>query len=162
MQTRMMQDHIKNWLINKNMKLVKSKDKILKQKVRKFEGHFGSIVPDIEKMFELMAKNNGIGLAAPQVGLSENFFIMNVPNCGNKICINPEILSYSMDVNFMKESCLSFPNEVLSVERPDFIEASYTIIDGTRITEWMHGLEARCFQHEFDHLSGITFHERIK
>lgn len=112
-----------------------------------------------DRMIKIMKKENGIGLAAPQVGRNEAIFIMKKDN---KIitCINPSISWQSDEQIDMKEGCLSFPKTFISLKRPSTIVVEYTDIKGKRNIEKMTGVEARCYQHELDHLSGITFIHR--
>jgi peptide deformylase len=112
-----------------------------------------------DRMIKIMKKENGIGLAAPQVGRNEAIFIMKK---NNKIitCINPSISWQSDEQIDMKEGCLSFPKTFISLKRPSTIVVEYTDTKGRRNIEKMTGVEARCYQHELDHLSGITFIHR--
>lgn len=112
-----------------------------------------------DRMIKIMKKENGIGLAAPQVGRNEAIFIMKKDN---RIiaCINPGISWQSDEQIDMKEGCLSFPKTFISLKRPSSIIVEYTDIKGKRNIEKMTGVEARCYQHELDHLSGITFIHR--
>ena len=142
------------------MKLVDTTDERLYQKCNHVEKPQSLSIKMLrEKMVKLMKRENGIGLAATQVGKSEALFIMYK---GGRIitCINPSISWQSDDVVEMKEGCVSFPNMFIKIWRPSKIIAEYTDIRGKRITEKMEGMEARCYQHELDHLSGITFIHR--
>lgn len=109
-----------------------------------------------EKMFDIMFKNNGIGLAAPQVGDSFRMFITNTSQT-KRVCINPIVEKVSQETSVYKEGCLSFPNLRLSIKRPQSILVSYYDLDGKRISEEMNGIDARCFLHEFDHINGKVF-----
>ena len=121
---------------------------------------FTRVVRAANKMLPYMRSLNGIGLSANQVGIARSFFVMD---CGTpKVIVNPEILkSVGPDVD-MVEGCLSFPKLGLEVARPMGVIVQYTNQHREVIVEQLTGLEARCFQHEFDHLSGITFHQRTK
>tara|TARA_B100001939_G_C16925295_1_gene611303 strand:- start:1297 stop:1740 length:444 start_codon:yes stop_codon:yes gene_type:complete len=142
------------------MKLVDTTDERLYQKCSHVEKPQSLSIKMLrDKMVKLMKREDGIGLAATQVGKSEAIFIMYK---GGRIitCINPSISWQSDDVVEMKEGCVSFPNMFIKIWRPSKIIAEYTDIRGKRITEKMEGMEARCYQHELDHLSGITFIHR--
>jgi len=142
------------------MKLVDTTDERLYKKCNHVEKPQSLSIKMLrEKMVKLMKREKGIGLAATQVGKSEALFIMYK---GGRIitCINPSISWQSDDVVEMKEGCVSFPNMFIKIWRPSKIIAEYTDIRGKRITEKMEGMEARCYQHELDHLSGITFIHR--
>lgn len=113
-----------------------------------------------ELMKALMVANNGIGLAAPQVGISQNFFIM-MAGAAIIICYNPQILSTSSQIETSDEGCLSFKGLVLPVKRPESITVRYQNIHGEVVDDTFDGMEARCFQHELDHLMGVTFTKRV-
>ena len=108
------------------------------------------------KMYNVMVDNNGIGLAAPQVGLLKRFFIMFIDG-EFFTCINPEIIVEGLEYNVAKEGCLSFPKLYLNIKRPTEISVKYYDADGKRIVRDMKGLMARAFSHELDHLDGVTF-----
>jgi peptide deformylase len=74
---------------------------------------------------------------------------------------NPKILEVSKDTELFKEGCLSYPDLWLTIKRPTAIIAEYQNSQGEVITAEMDGLIARCFQHEFDHLKGICFVDRV-
>lgn len=114
----------------------------------------------VKEMVEIMSKNGGIGLAAPQCGLLKRIFIM-----GNftklVVCINPKIVNVS-DTRLMDlEGCLSFPELFMKVSRPDICEVQYQTVTGEVVTRQLTGLESRVFLHEYDHLLGITFDQRV-
>lgn len=113
------------------------------------------------QMLTLMRKNKGIGLAAPQIGLSKRLFVMDV-NGTVRCCFNPEIVNSSNDTSDFEEGCLSFPGELCIIKRPSGVNVRYQNLQGTWIEETLTGLEARCFQHELDHLDGIVMHDRYK
>lgn len=112
-----------------------------------------------DKLVKVMKQHDGIGLAANQIGREEAIFVMYKDS---KIitCINPSISWYSDDKEEADESCLSFPNIVINLKRPSKIIAEYINFKGDKIIEKMSGIEARCYQHEVDHLNGLTFIHR--
>lgn len=120
----------------------------------------------IKDMKNSMNKNNGIGLAAPQVGINKKFFIIRFPNnkfdinegFGKiKIIINPKIIEKSKDKKSTEEGCLSIPGVFAKVKRPSWIIAEW--IDENNITykQKLEGYDAVVFQHEYDHLDGVLF-----
>lgn len=111
-----------------------------------------------DEMFDLMRKHNGIGLAAPQVGLEFRFFIMNLDD-KEYVCINPYITKRSKETELRDEGCLSYPGDKVFVERAKEIRVLYTDRRGMPKQKKFTGLAARCFQHELDHLNGITFRD---
>ena len=114
-----------------------------------------------DEMLAFMRHAGGIGLAAPQIGRSLRLFVMEVQG-RTRICFNPEIVEASQNTADFPEACLSFPNEQCIIKRPDTIIVRYQDADGVWTETNLVGLEARCFQHELDHLDGITMHERAK
>jgi peptide deformylase len=115
-----------------------------------------------EMMHRFMSSNDAIGLAAPQVGIGRRMFVMNVAGRA-RTCINPEALWPTTDQLFeFKEGCLSFPGEMISISRPRKILARYQDEHGTWHEEEMSELESTCYQHELDHLDGITMHIRAQ
>lgn len=111
-------------------------------------------------MFELMHKRHGIGLASPQIGNSYNMFVMNLQGSGDVGVYNPKILDVSDETVNMEEGCLTFPLLYFMVNRPAKVKVNYTLYDGvTEVEDWIEGIDARCFQHELEHLQGKLFLE---
>lgn len=120
----------------------------------------GQLVQLSTMMHEFMTANHGIGLAATQVGIAKRIFVMNV-NGQARTCINPEALWPTEDQRMrFSEGCLSFPEEFIETERPRKILARYQNVHGEWLEEELEELEAVCYQHELDHLNGITMHDR--
>ena len=112
-------------------------------------------------MLEFMRAKKGIGLAAPQIGLSRRLFVMDVAGQA-RACFNPEIVSASPEQTEMAEGCLSFAGKSCIIKRASEISVRYQNYRGDWYTERMDGLMARCFQHELDHLDGIVMQDRYK
>ena len=110
----------------------------------------------IEGMINLMKENSGLGLAAPQIGLNYRFFMMETD-----MYVNPIILEKSKDIVIDVEGCLSFPQLSMRVKRAKKVTVEYTDIEGNRKEGKFVNYMARCFQHELDHLDGITFDQRV-
>lgn len=121
----------------------------------RFDEDIDDYLDTFHEMFVVMEQSRGVGLAAPQVGLQKRFFIMNVNE--PIVCINPEIVDRSEEMIVTKEGCLSYPNLFLNVKRHAEVRVRYTDDNGDEIVRLLNGLEARCFQHELDHLDGVTF-----
>tara|TARA_B110000503_G_scaffold54595_1_gene87687 strand:+ start:2956 stop:3537 length:582 start_codon:yes stop_codon:yes gene_type:complete len=103
----------------------------------------------------------GIGLAAPQCGVMKNIFIMGTDE-HLVACINPAVDELLGDKEIYLEGCLSFPNLWLHVKRNPEALVSYQTTTGESVTKQkLTGLKARVFLHEFDHLLGVTFVERV-
>lgn len=114
----------------------------------------------VTDMAKFMTSNGGVGLAAPQIGIKKRIFIMG--NFTKLIaCINPKIVSLSEDRDSDLEGCLSFPDLFMKVKRPASCNVQYQTITGEVIERELTGLESRVFLHEYDHLLGITFDQRV-
>jgi len=112
-----------------------------------------------QRMIQTMIRENGIGLAANQVGENIRLFVMYVD--GEFFhCFDPTIESHNDTVISSKEGCLSFPGEQCQVSRYETVVVKFANASGHYQTRELRGLAARCFQHELDHLNGITMHER--
>ena len=107
-----------------------------------------------------MRNARGVGLAAPQIGISGRFFVMDAGDKVRKV-INPEIVSFGSNQIEMDEGCLSLPGVHRKVRRPKKINVRYTSETGEVIEEELKNLPARVFQHEFDHLNGTVFTDRL-
>ena len=112
-----------------------------------------------KNLLEFMMAQNGIGLAAPQVGISKRVFVMKI-GVRSWACFNPEITESGDDFTNFDEGCLSFPGDQCTISRPNAILVRYQTATGDIVNEELLGLASRCFQHELDHLDGITMHDR--
>ena len=111
---------------------------------------------------ENMIHYEGVGLSANQLGIGERVFIMmlNMETEETITCFNPRIIKRYDDDVWCEEGCLSFPDEIINVERPDRIIVKYEDEDKKDHKIKLSGMAARVFLHEFDHLEGIVFTER--
>ncbi|MGB7068644.1 MAG: peptide deformylase [Pyrinomonadaceae bacterium] len=118
----------------------------------------------VEEMFETMYDAGGVGLAAPQVGISKRFFVMDVPDDDGKsnrlAIINPEIESVEGEQTG-DEGCLSFPGLFQSVRREMRVVVRAQNVSGERVEIDLNDLAARCVLHETDHCDGIVFLDRM-
>ncbi len=119
----------------------------------------------VDDMFETMENAGGVGLAAPQVGVSKRLFVMDVPGDdeGDRerhVLINPEILHFEGE-QVGDEGCLSFPGLFQVVKREMRVIARALNIDGEEFELDVSGLAARCILHETDHCDGIVFLDRM-
>jgi len=110
-------------------------------------------------LLKLMSEENGIGLAANQCGVPKRLFVMNI-NDRIYHCFNPEIIEFGKEKVILDEGCLSFSNARCSVSRFYSIKVKYYSAHGKETVQWLAGLAARCFQHELDHLNGLTMFDR--
>ena len=124
---------------------------------------------DIEKFeydyIKLMLDENGMGLAANQVGITKRFFAMGHETFDtfqkHAIIWNPKLISHSEEQVIDVEGCLSFKGIWVKVKRPKTVEVQYETTQGKTKFAQLDGMESKCFQHELDHLNGITFNQRV-
>ncbi len=108
--------------------------------------------------------HKGVGIAAPQVGINRRLFLIQRFDMEGKpfeTIINPEIIAFSDSLHARIEGCLSIPIIRDTVTRPWMIEVKYQDLKGKVIQEKLDGFTARIFQHEFDHLNGVLFTDRL-
>jgi len=142
------------------IKLLQENDPLLRQVCEPWDFSVdGDPTELVKAMTKIMFENNGIGLAAPQCGVSKRLFIM-----GNSdklfVCINPEIL-YGEGENRDIEGCLSFPDLWFRVLRNTKIKVRYQNITGEIVEQEFKDLIARVYQHELDHLDGICYDTKV-
>ncbi|HAF86608.1 MAG TPA: peptide deformylase [Sphaerochaeta sp.] len=128
------------------------------QPVTKFDSGLRVLV---DAMFETMSEADGVGLAAPQVGVSLRLFVINIHSVEKRAYINPQILETSIETDCSEEGCLSVPGVWHDVERPARVSVQAQDIEGKPFTIKAEGLLARAIQHENDHLNGILFIDRL-
>lgn len=124
---------------------------------------------DIEKfetdMIKLMLDERGMGLTANQIGITKRFFAIGHETFDtfqkHAIIWNPQVINSSEEKVIDVEGCLSFKNVFVKVERPKVIEVQYETTQGKTRFAKLDGMESKCFQHELDHLDGITFNKRV-
>lgn len=128
-----------------------------------------------KRMVELMREDDGIGLAAPQIGLSWRMFVVDIPPSddrsadsdppsatnGPECYINPRFTAPTGTPEPLEEGCLSLPEIRGDVLRPPVITITATGLDGKPFTKSASGLLARCWQHEMDHLDGVLIIDRM-
>lgn len=124
----------------------------------------------VEDMFKTLKKSGGVGLAAPQIGLSIKLFIVDLsvmadedPQYANfkKVFINPEIINYSEETEIAEEGCLSVPGLSERVKRSVSVTIRYYDEKWEEHTEIYSGFTARALQHEYDHLLGTVYVDKI-
>jgi len=127
------------------------------------------------RMIELMRQEQGIGLAAPQVGLPWRLFVADVPpgedaspdddppsaTRGVRVYVNPRLHGFEGEATIREEGCLSLPDIRGDVPRSPRVSVTALGLDGRPFTERGAGLLARCWQHEVDHLDGVLIIDRM-
>jgi len=135
------------------------------QRVTQFNEQLATLVQD---MVETMRQSDGVGLAAPQVGLSQCVIVVETPEDSDEpqsgrlyAVINPEIIRVSQEQADGIEGCLSIPGYVGEVTRHTTITVKGQDVRGRKIRLKLQGFPARAFQHEIDHLEGILYIDRL-
>ena len=147
------------------LNVIKFPNTILSERMPDFDFSNPIIDPkQLEKqMLDTMYAHDGIGLAANQVGIKTRVFVMghkDNPDAGMAF-FNPLIVANTDNIEDLEEGCLSFPGIYVNIKRPKAIKARWQNSSG----EWMEGefdgYNCKCFLHEFDHLEGITYQDRV-
>lgn len=134
-------------------------EEVLREKtsdVKTFDSAFSTL---LDAMFETLAEADGVGLAAPQVGIPQRFFIVDLRKGdeGKFVFVNPEIIETSVEEVPYEEGCLSIPGIYREIVRPERVKVTAQDARGKRFTISASGLLARVIQHENDHLNGKLF-----
>jgi peptide deformylase len=141
-------------------------DRVLRQPAKRIASVDEEIRRIIVAMLQTMYSADGIGLAAPQVGINKQLIVIDCeldkPDSPPLIFINPTIKKYGKAVCKDQEGCLSIPGVYLDVERPETIEVAYKDESGRPRSLKADGLLARAIQHELDHLNGVLFVDRVE
>lgn len=158
-------------------------DPVLDQIAKPVEKIDDSIIELARQMLPIMYDSNGVGLAAPQVGISLRMFVVDIEppedEDGHPLplsspgeiqllpqmpmaFINPEITPIGTEMSEMDEGCLSVPKLYAPVKRPEKIMLKATLLNGKEICMECGGFLARALQHEYDHLNGIVFVKRLE
>lgn len=143
---------------------------VLRKVAENIDKDYHGLKEFIDDMWETMYHSDGLGLAAPQVGKSIRLFVIDgapleedEPELKNfkKVFINPKILETSEDNIPHNEGCLSIPNLREEVSRPSKIRLEYYDENFNHYDEWFGGMAARVIQHEYDHLEGVMFTDKV-
>ncbi|WP_101688852.1 peptide deformylase [Dysgonomonas massiliensis] len=143
---------------------------VLRKETRELDKDYPKLDELIANMFETMYNAEGIGLAAPQVGLDLRLFVVDLEPLAEddpkyagfkKVFINPQIIESKGDLVKMNEGCLSLPGLSESVERESIIRIQYLDENFVEYDEVYDDFFARCIQHEYDHIEGVLFIDHI-
>jgi peptide deformylase len=142
------------------LKIVKYSNSILKKKSEEVSHNDKTLRSLVPQMIEAMKKNQGIGLAAPQIGISKKIIIVTE---GEEVhaFLNPRIVKQSKEKEQDEEGCLSLPGLFVKILRSKQVEVVAETLDGEEIRLVAQGLGARIFQHEIDHIEGKLIINRI-
>ena len=127
--------------------------------------HYSDLEKFEHEMIKCMENEGGLGLAANQIGITKRFFAIGHDSFDtfqkHAIIWNPQVINSSEEKVIDVEGCLSFKDIFVKVERPKIIEVQYETTQGKTRFAKLNGMESKCFQHELDHLDGITFNKRV-
>lgn len=153
------------------LKIIKYPNSILRKKCDGVEEITEDIKNLAKNMIETMIKNQGVGLAASQVGALKRIIVVYRINSKSQrtnlkakpeVFINPKILKKSRETETAEEGCLSVPEVFLEIKRAKEVEVKALDLDGKKIRLKAKGLSARIFQHEIDHLEGILIIDHVR
>ncbi len=143
---------------------------VLRKETEEITTDYPDLQELIKNMYETMLNADGVGLAAPQVGLSIRLFVVGLDVLSDEFpeykdylhaFINPKIIETSEDTEVIEEGCLSIPGIHENVRRPKSVHVTYMDENLQQHDEWIEGYAARVFQHEYDHLYGKMFIDHI-
>jgi peptide deformylase len=137
-------------------------DPVLKSPAADVADVDGNFVARVEAMFDTMYDARGVGLAAPQVGIAQRFFVYDVDDDdGPQVLINPRVVEAEGEWTY-EEGCLSMPGLAVEIVRPKLVTVQATDLDGNEIIVQGDELLGRCFLHEVDHLDGVLMFDRME
>lgn len=150
----------------KNFDVVLFPDPVLRKETEEITAFDDELKSVVEGMFERMFESQGVGLAAPQVGLSMRLFVLNDEGDRDKpernlALINPTIKSFGGRKTSHEEGCLSLPGVHADITRPEKCVVRHFDVDGNEIEKEYDGFVARIIQHEYDHLQGVLLVDRM-
>lgn len=141
---------------------------VLRQKAKKVTSFGETTERLIQDMLDSMRAANGLGLAAPQIGVPLRVIVIEMPENDEKphgeryVLCNPKIVRSSKDLEEGEEGCLSVPGLIGEVVRATAVTVKGATPRGKRVRHKARGLLARAFQHEIDHLNGVLFLDRVE
>jgi len=143
-------------------KITRYPSEVLSQKTKRIEEIDESVKELVTKMIDIMIETQGIGLAGPQAGVGLQIFVVSLDSTRENACvyINPKVEGFGQ-ITSMQEGCLSFPQVFANIKRHSQAKVTATNLDGEEFTQEADELFAKCLQHEYDHLQGITIADRM-
>jgi len=138
-------------------------DPALRRRAEPVESVDDTVRAVADRMLELMHQAHGVGLAAPQVGLSWRLFVANPSGDpgDDRVFVNPVLLDPHEEIEAHHEGCLSIPHVTAQIRRPRAIRIQAVDLEGQPIDAYSEDLAARVWQHEFDHLNGVLILDKM-
>jgi peptide deformylase len=143
------------------MEIITLGNEVLRQKALPIQDIDAQVKALAQEMIETMHRGRGIGLAGPQVGLLQRIFVVQIDGDSPRVFINPSIIGTSPEISQYEEGCLSIPGLYADVTRPEKVTVQAWNERGRPFTLDAEGLLARVIQHEYDHLEGVLFIDRL-
>ena len=147
------------------LEIKKYPDPILRKKCQEVTEITPEIIDLSQNMIKTLVVNQGVGLAAPQVGELKRIIVVKYPEdklaMNPTVFINPEIMEKTKETQVEEEGCLSFPALFLKIKRAKGVKIKALNLEGKEVLIKAEGFVARIFQHEIDHLNGILFFDRL-
>ena len=143
------------------LEIVTIGEDILREKAKPVTSFGSELKLLVDAMFESMDEDDGIGLAAPQIAVGKRIFVTHPKDDEPRVFINPEIVETSQEVVAYEEGCLSVPGVYSEVVRPSGITIQAQDLQGKAFVLKAAGMLARVIQHEYDHLNGVLFVDRV-
>jgi len=143
------------------MEILTLGNEILRLKAAPIADIDGEVAKLAQEMIETMKVGRGIGLAGPQVGIQSRIFVVQIDDDVPRVFINPSIIQTSAELSEYEEGCLSIPAMYADVVRPEMVSVQAWNERGRPFRIDAEGLLARVIQHEYDHLEGTLFIDRL-
>jgi peptide deformylase len=143
------------------MEILTIGNELLRRRADPVEKIDGALAATAQKMIEALKEGKGVGLAGPQIGLSKRIFVVHIEGDAPRVFINPSILETSQETVKYEEGCLSVPGVWVEVIRPKKIKVQAWNEKGRPFTLETEGILARVILHEYDHLEGVLFIDRL-
>lgn len=142
------------------MKICKLGEEVLRKKCEPVTEVTDELRAIFNEMFDTMIEAEGVGLAAPQIGIAQRFFVLISDDDIRRVFVNPQIIATSSEMTDYEEGCLSLPGFNENIRRPEKVTVQALNENGKPFTLNADGLLARIIQHENDHLDGILYIDR--
>jgi peptide deformylase len=143
------------------MQIITLGNELLRQKAEKIDKIDDKILDAAKRMLEIIKADKGVGVAGPQIGFMKRIFVTHIEGDEERIFINPSILETSQETAKFEEGCLSVPGIYTDVVRSESVKVQAWNEKGRPFTVETSGLLARVIQHEYDHLEGVIFLDRV-
>eukprot|EP00850_Spirogloea_muscicola_P009830 SM000056S17948 [mRNA] locus=s56:203813:205658:- [translate_table: standard] len=147
------------------LEIVRYPDPVLRAKNKRISSFDDKLEELVREILDVMYRTDGVGLSAPQVGVNLQLMVYNPTGERGKgqeyVLANPRITKYAKGRDLFAEGCLSFPMIEADVERPIGVKVEAQDVKGRAFSLNLKGWQARIFQHEFDHLEGVLYHDRM-